>query len=52
MSTGLWRDREATSAIDRTARSRRRLQNRRAAAEALGRIGDKSAVPALLKAVG
>ena len=28
------------------------LQNRRAAAEALGRIGDKSAVPALLKAVG
>ena len=27
-------------------------QNRRAAAEALGRIGDKSAVPALLKAAG
>jgi putative membrane-bound dehydrogenase-like protein len=28
------------------------LQNRRAAAEALGRIGDKAAVPALLEAVG
>ena len=28
------------------------LQNRRAAAEALGRIGDRSAVPEILKAVG
>ncbi len=50
LSTGLWRDREAVPPLigllstDTTA-------NRRAAAEALGRIGDPVAVPALLTEV-
>ena len=48
----LWRDREAVPAAGRAAPDQTSLHNRRAAAEALGRIGDKSAVPALLKAVG
>ena len=47
----LWRDREAVPRLLSCCR-RHRPQNRRAAAEALGRIGDKSAVPALLTAVG
>ena len=48
---GLWRDREAASPLVELLQSPS-TQNRRAAAEALGRIGDKSAVPALLKAAG
>ena len=46
---GLWRDREATSQLIELLETPS-APNRRAAAEALGRIGDKSAVPALLKA--
>lgn len=45
------RDREAVSALLPLLRSASPA-NRRAAAEALGRIGDRSAVPALLEAVG
>jgi putative membrane-bound dehydrogenase-like protein len=47
--TGLWRDKSATGLVHLLASPS--AQNHRAAAEALGRIGDKSAVPALLKAV-
>ena len=50
-SVSLRRDREAVPALVQLLRNPS-LQNRRAAAEALGRIGDTSAVPALLKAVG
>jgi putative membrane-bound dehydrogenase-like protein len=48
---GLWRDHEATAGLNGLLQSPS-AQNRRAAAEALGRIGDKSAVPALLTAAG
>ena len=48
---GLWRDRAATAGLVALLQSPS-AQNRRAAAEALGRIGDKSAVPALLRAAG
>ena len=47
----LWRDREAVSALIRQLKSPSPA-NQRVAAEALGRIGDKAAVPALLEAVG
>ena len=46
---GLWRDGGATSTLVEILKSSS-PQNRRAASEALGRIGDKSAVPALLEA--
>ena len=48
---GLWRDRKATTGLIGLLQSPS-AQNRRAVGEALGRIGDKSAVPALLLAVG
>jgi putative membrane-bound dehydrogenase-like protein len=50
-SVSLWRDHEALSALLPLLKGPS-LHNRRAAAEALGRIGDKTAVPALLDAVG
>jgi putative membrane-bound dehydrogenase-like protein len=50
-SVSLWRDREALSALLRLLRCPA-PHIERVAAEALGRIGDKSAVPALLDAVG
>ncbi|MGP0066397.1 MAG: PVC-type heme-binding CxxCH protein [Isosphaeraceae bacterium] len=46
---GLWRDRAAVSELTELLKSAS-ASNRRASAEALGRIGDKAAVPALLKA--
>src|SRR5204863_9124486 len=50
-AASVWRDREAVplllKLLDGPA-----LHNRRVAAEALGRIGDKTTVPALLKAAG
>jgi putative membrane-bound dehydrogenase-like protein len=49
-STGLWRDQAVLPQVVMLLKSPS-LQNRRAAAEALGRIGDKSAVPALLEAL-
>jgi putative membrane-bound dehydrogenase-like protein len=49
--TGLWRDKSASRSLAMLLESPS-LQNRRAAAEALGRTGDISAVPALLKAAG
>ncbi len=50
-STSLRRDKDAVSLLTQLLHGPS-LQNRRAAAEALGRIGDKSAVPELLKALG
>jgi putative membrane-bound dehydrogenase-like protein len=50
-SVALWRDKEALPDLLEIL-NRPSLRNRRAAAEALGRIGDKSAVPALLAAAG
>jgi putative membrane-bound dehydrogenase-like protein len=50
-SVSIWRDREALPLLLHLLRGPS-LPNRRVAAEALGRIGDKSAVPALLEAVG
>jgi len=47
----LWRDREAVPELIKVLQAPS-MQNRRAAAEALGRIGDKKAVPALLEAAG
>ncbi len=48
-SAGLWRDRAALPELIGLLKGSS-LHNRRAAAEALGRIGEKSAVPALLAA--
>jgi putative membrane-bound dehydrogenase-like protein len=50
-SVSVGRDREALLALLKLLQGKS-LHNQRAAAEALGRIGDKSAVPALLEAVG
>jgi putative membrane-bound dehydrogenase-like protein len=50
-SISLWRDAQAAAKLMPLLKSAS-WHNRRAAAEALGRIGDKSAVPALLAAVG
>jgi putative membrane-bound dehydrogenase-like protein len=50
-SASLRRDHEAVAMLVQLLHNPS-LQNRRAAAEALGRIGEKSAVPALFKAVG
>jgi putative membrane-bound dehydrogenase-like protein len=49
-SVSLWRDRGALPTLVSLLKSPS-LHNRRGAAEALGRIGDKSAVPALFEAV-
>jgi putative membrane-bound dehydrogenase-like protein len=50
-SASLRRDREAVSQLMQLLQAPS-LHNRRAAAEAIGRIGDKRAVPALLQAAG
>jgi putative membrane-bound dehydrogenase-like protein len=50
-SIGLWRDKEAVPELLATLKNPA-LANRRAAAEALGRIGETSVVPALLAAAG
>jgi putative membrane-bound dehydrogenase-like protein len=50
-SVSVWRDRGAVTALLRLLEGRS-PHNERAAAEALGRIGDPAAVPALLEAVG
>jgi putative membrane-bound dehydrogenase-like protein len=50
-SASVWRDHDALAPLLGLLKSPV-LHNRRAAAEALGRIGDRSAVPALLAAVG
>jgi putative membrane-bound dehydrogenase-like protein len=50
-SVSLWRDREAVAALVSLLHCPA-AHTERAAAEALGRIGDKSAVPALLEAAG
>jgi putative membrane-bound dehydrogenase-like protein len=50
-SVALWRDEKAVDKLLLLLESPS-LPNRRVAAEALGRIGDKSAVPALLEALG
>jgi putative membrane-bound dehydrogenase-like protein len=50
-SASVWRDHEALTPLLGLLQGAS-LANRRVAAEALGRIGDKSAVPALLEAVG
>ena len=50
-SISVWRDRAAVAALLPLLKNPS-LQNRRAAAEALGRIGDKAAVPALVAAFG
>jgi putative membrane-bound dehydrogenase-like protein len=49
-SIGLWRDREALPDVIQLLQHKS-LSVRRVAAEALGRIGDKTAVPALLAAL-
>ncbi len=48
-SAGLWRDRAAVPQLMALLKGKS-LHNRRAAAQALGRIGEKTAVPALLAA--
>jgi putative membrane-bound dehydrogenase-like protein len=50
-SASVWRDRDAAPTLIDLLKSPS-MHNRRAAAEALGRIGDKSAVSALLAAIG
>ena len=50
-SVGLWRDRAAVPRLIKLLEGSS-MHNRRAAAEALGRIGEKTAVPALLAAAG
>jgi putative membrane-bound dehydrogenase-like protein len=47
-SMSLWKDRDAAPALIELLKGRSQ-QNERAAAEALGRIGDKTAVPVLLE---
>ncbi len=49
-SVSLWRDAPSVNALQSSLKNDT-LPNRRAAAEALGRIGDKKAVPALLDAL-
>jgi putative membrane-bound dehydrogenase-like protein len=49
-SASIWRDSDAVPTLIELLKNPS-LHNRRAAAEALGRIGDKTAVPALLTAV-
>jgi putative heme-binding domain-containing protein len=49
-SISLWRDKEAVGMVCEMLEVKS-AQNRRAAAEALGRIGDKAAVPALFAAL-
>jgi putative membrane-bound dehydrogenase-like protein len=49
-SAGVWRDKEAVPELCRLLRGHS-FQNRRAAAEALGRIGNPAAIPPLLEAV-
>jgi putative membrane-bound dehydrogenase-like protein len=50
-SASVWRDRAALPGLLKLLKSVSQ-HNRRVAAEAIGRIGDKSAVPALLEALG
>ena len=50
-SVSVWRDRAALSELLPLLRGES-FHNRRAAAEAIGRMGDKSAVPAFLEAAG
>ncbi|HWY87184.1 MAG TPA: PVC-type heme-binding CxxCH protein [Gemmataceae bacterium] len=50
-SISLWRDKDAVPALLQVLKTPS-MPNRRAAAEALGRIGDIAAVPALLAATG
>ncbi len=50
-SVSIWRDRNAVKLLTVLLKNSSQ-QNRRAAAEALGRLGDKTAVPALLEALG
>ncbi len=50
-STSVWRDRDAVPLLIEILK-KPSLPNRRAAAEALGRIGDKDAVPGLLGGAG
>ncbi|MFI5459395.1 MAG: PVC-type heme-binding CxxCH protein [Isosphaerales bacterium] len=50
-TASLWRDQEAVPRLIELL-SAPSMHNRRAAAEALGRTGDKAAVPALLEAAG
>jgi putative membrane-bound dehydrogenase-like protein len=50
-SVSVWRDREALPRLLELLKAES-IHNRRAAAEALGRLGDKTAVPALLEAAG
>jgi putative membrane-bound dehydrogenase-like protein len=50
-SVSVWRDHAALPQLLRLLKGPS-VQNRRAAAEAIGRVGDKTAVPALLEAVG
>jgi putative membrane-bound dehydrogenase-like protein len=50
-SAGLWRDRGAVEELVKLLENSS-MHNRRAAAQALGRIGEKSAVPAILAASG
>jgi putative membrane-bound dehydrogenase-like protein len=51
-AVALWRDREAMPGLLAILERSDSAQNKRAAAEALGRIGDAAAVPALVKAAG
>ncbi len=51
-SVAVWRDRRALPKVQKLLLESKSAHNQRAAAEAIGRIGDKSAVPALLEAAG
>jgi putative membrane-bound dehydrogenase-like protein len=51
-SISLWRDREAVPELRLLLGKQKSLQNQRAAAEGLGRIGDRSVVPDLLARLG
>ncbi|MBN9121352.1 MAG: c-type cytochrome [Planctomycetes bacterium] len=50
-AAGLWRDKEAVGDLVLFLRRKGHLQEKRAAAAALGRIGDPKAIPALLTAL-